>query len=156
MPAGKDALLKGAQHTQNAEGWRLTEVPFNLASGATIANITGIVKIRNVVGRCTTVLATSSSLQLLISDSTITASTDIVGHTTVMILARESATNAVLTEVSTPVASLWAAPTELVVGRANGSTTLEAKLNASGTGVINWTIEWTPLSSNAAIVAAQT
>jgi hypothetical protein len=153
---GRDALLIGAQHTVNAEGWRVTVVPCNFASAAAVATITGIVKIRNIVGRCTTAIATTTSIQLSMAGTAMTASTDVVGHGTTMILLRESGTATVLTEVTTPVGSLWAAPTEYIAGQAGSASGILSVLkDASGTGVINWAIEWTPLSSNAGIVADQ-
>ena len=153
---GRDALLQGAAHRQNAEGWQLTIVPCNLASAAAIATITGIVKIRTIVGRCTTVVATTTSVQLSMAGTAMTASTDVVGHGPTMILLRESGTATVLTEVTTPVGSLWADATAYIAGQAgNASGILSLLKDGSGTGVINWAIEWTPLSSNAAIVADQ-
>ena len=156
MPRGRDALLIGAQHTQNAEGWRLTVVPCNLASAAAVATITGVIKIRNIVGRVTTAVGTTTSIQLSMAGTAMTASTDVVGATTVMIYLRETGTATVLTEITTPVGSLHAAPTEYIAGQTGSASGILSVLkDGSGTGVINWAIEWTPLSSNAGIVADQ-
>jgi len=155
MPRGRDALLIGAQHRTNAEGWNLTVIPCNFASAAAVATITGVIKIRNIVGRCTTAIATTTSIQLSMGGTAMTASTDVVGLATTAILLRESGTATVLTELTEPVGSLWAAPTEYVAGGSSAGTILSVLKNASGTGVISFTLEWTPLTANAAVVADQ-
>lgn len=152
---GRDALLTGAQHTQNTEGWRLTLVPCNLASAAAVATITGVIKIRNVVGRCTTAVGTTTSIQLSMGGTAMTASSDVVSLATTAILVRESGTATVLTELTEPVSSLLAAPTELLVGGSSAGTVFSVLKNASGTGVIAFSIEWTPLTAGAGIVADQ-
>jgi hypothetical protein len=154
--AGRDANLTGPQHQGGNDGYQVVTLPQSLAaaSGA-IATISGIVKIRNIVGTVTTVLATTTSLRVFIGATAITASTTITTLTTLTLLLRETAIASVLTAIATSIPSLHAHPTDLIAGTAGSLVTITASLDASGTGVISWGLEYTPLSPAARIVATQ-
>lgn len=154
MP-GLDANLIGPQHSGGTM-WQVAYGTQNLAaaSGA-IFTVSGICNVRNIIGVVTTVLATSSSLSLAANATVISASVAITTLTTLTMLMRESATNTAITKIVTGAASLHADPTQLLVGSAGSVTTINAALDASGTGVISWALEYLPLSSGCRVVAAQ-
>jgi hypothetical protein len=153
--AGRDVLLTGSANA-GGDGFQLATCAQNLAfaSGA-IFTITGIVAVRNIVGTVTTVVGTSTSLTLKANATQISAIVDITTITTLTMLMRESATNTALTKIVTGAASLHAAPTDMLMGSAGSLTTINAVLDASGTGVINWALEYFPLAAGAKVVAAQ-
>lgn len=154
MP-GRDANLFGPQHG-GGEGFQLAICNQNLAAASGgIFTVTGIIVIRNFVGNVTTVVGTATSLTLKSNAVQIAAIVDITTITTLTMLMRESATNTALTKIVTGGASLHAAPTDMLLGSAGSVTTINSVLDASGTGVIQWALEWFPLSGGAKVVAAQ-
>lgn len=142
---------------QFASGPHVAVCNQNLAAASgTIFTVTGTVKMRNLVGHVTTVIGTATSLQIHAGATVMTASTDITTITTLTLLIRETATNAALTKIASHTHSIHAAPTDSLIGSAGGGTTnIIGTLNASGTGVISWMLEWFPMSVNANVVAAQ-
>lgn len=139
-----------------SEGFQLAVCNQNMAaaSGA-IFTVNGIIKVRNIVGNVTTVIGTASSLNLLANATAICASTTITTITTLTMLLRESATNVALTKIVTNAGSLHAAPTDMILGSAGSTTTINATIDASGTGVIQWALEYFPLSAGVKVTAAQ-
>lgn len=153
--AGRDANLTGPQHT-GGDGYQVAMCNQDMAAAnGNIYTITGIVKIRHIIGTVNTVIATTTTLRLFVGATAICASTTITTTTTLTILVRETAIASVLTPIVTNIPSLHAAPTELIAGTANSVVTVLASLNASGTGVIQWGLEYLPLSPGAKVVAAQ-
>lgn len=155
--AGVDALLIGPQHQGGRQaGYLVTTCSQSMAaaSGA-IFTVTGVIKMRNLVGSVSTVIATTTSLQIAAGATTLTASTTITTNTTLTLLLRETALASALTEIASNTGSLHADPTPIILGSPGSVTTISGTLDASGTGVIDWALEWVPLSPNAKVVAAQ-
>lgn len=153
--AGRDANLFGPQHV-GGDGYQLAICNQDMAAAnGNIFTITGIVKLRNMIGTVNTVIGTTTTLRLFVGTTAICASTTITTTTTLTILVRETALASVLTPIVTNIPSLHAHPTDLISGTANSVVTILASLNASGTGVIQWGLEYIPLTPGAKIVAAQ-
>ena len=155
MP-GRDANLTGPQHQGPGEFTTAYGSQDLAAASGAIFTVTGMVKVRNIVGAVTTVLATSTSLAIFAGATAVTASTAILTLTTLTALVRVNATlTSPLIAVAGGTGSLYTSPTELLIGSAGSTTTISATLNGSGTGVIRWGLEYLPMTEGAKILAAQ-
>ena len=156
MP-GRDANLYGPMHQTGATDWQVAICNQDLAAAnGNIFTITGLIRTRHIVGTVTTVLATSTSLRLFAGATAMTASTTITTLTTTTALhIGATALTSALVSVVGGTASVAPTPVEVLVGSAGSTTTMKASLDASGTGVISWSLEYLPLSVGAKATAAQ-
>ncbi len=141
-------------------GIRVTKVSDIASDPDALFVVTGKVLITLMVGEVTTVIATTTTLNLRVASTNeslcqnTTITNDILA--TMYILTGDIADDLNGTGLAQArVASVQDnPPSQLVVGLAGGSLTIEQNLNAAGTGAITWDLFYIPLEDDAKVEAA--